>query len=531
MKKGISPQTPTVPDKADSRNRTSRRDFMRTALGVTSLGLVRMSVLGADLNPHRTRPNVLYVFSDMQRATSIGCYGDPNVRTPTLDAFSKQGARFDAAMSNTPVCCPHRACLMTGLYSHHHGVVSNKVNFIRKARGIAEQFRDVGYVTGYSGKWHIPDGYGSEETMPLGFPLGFPLASNSKKYGKMAHGHYVRVKARDENGQEVEKTIYKPSLVTNDAIEFIQEQSKGAKPWMFFVSWVPPHGPYASPPEYRKHYEGKLQLPPNVPKGLPEETARKCLPDYYGMVESLDVEFKRMLDALDRAGVAEDTIVCYSSDHGDMIGCQGYKAKRWPYEESARVPFLIRYPRAIRAGRVIADPFGTVDVYPTLAALAGLQAPEGLDGLDYSPLLTGATATPPRDYAFLQMLYAYVPWPGWRGFRTREYSYARTVDGPWILYDMKKDPYQMKNLVDDPASESLVKKMDKRLASIMKEAGDSWVLKATTGDIENWLPGGSKQRGQYIGVPWPGCQVETAREGKSGRKKKGKNEVSSKSKN
>jgi len=489
---------------------------MRVGMGVTFLGLANLSFAGSGSNSRRRRPNVLYVFSDMQRATSIGCYGDPNVRTPVLDAFSRQGARFDAAMSNTPVCCPHRACLMTGLYSHHHGVVSNGVNFIRKARGIAEQFRDAGYVTGYSGKWHIPKGYGSEETMPLGFPRD----SNRRKIGKRSHGHYVNVKVRDESGKEIEKEFYRPTLVTDEAVKFIEEQSKGARPWMFFVSWIPPHGPYASPPRYRKHYEGRLELPPNIPKGLPEDHARSNLPDYYGMVESLDAEFKRMLDALDRSGVAEDTIVCYSSDHGDMIGSQGYKAKRWPYEESVRIPFLIRYPRRVPAGQVIADPFSTVDVYPTLAGLAGLKAPEGLDGLDYSPMLTGQNAKPPRDYAFLQMMYAYVPWPGWRGLRTREYTYARTVDGPWILFNTAKDPYQMKNLVDDPASQALLKRMDKRLAAVMNETGDSWELKATTGDLKNWVPGGSKQKGQYIGVPWPGVQVKAIKEGRPGGKRR-----------
>jgi len=144
------------------------------------LGLLELPA-GAKDSPAR-RPNILYVFSDMQRATSIGCYGDPNVRTPALDAFAAQGARFDAAMSNTPVCCPHRACLMTGLYSHHHGVVSNSVNFIRKARGIAEHFRDAGYVTGYSGKWHIPSGYGSEDSMPLGFPRGRTARNLERKH-------------------------------------------------------------------------------------------------------------------------------------------------------------------------------------------------------------------------------------------------------------------------------------------------------------------------------------------------------------
>ena len=512
-------------DKSESHKHISRRRFIQSGVGIAALGLGGLKSFAAGQKPSRRLPNVLYVFSDMQRATSLGCYGDPNVRTPTLDAFARQGARFDAAMSNTPVCCPHRACLMTGLYSHHHGVVSNSVNFTRKARGLAEQFRDAGYVTGYAGKWHIPPGYGSEDSMPLGFPRDESAAA--KRPGKPARGHYVTVTARDENGREVEKEVYRPTLMTDKAIRFIEENSKGQAPWLFFVSWIPPHGPYAAPKEFRQHYQGELKLPPNVPEGLSAEYARACLPDYYGMVESLDAEFKRILDALDQAGVAEDTIVCYSSDHGDMVGSHGYKAKRWPHEESARVPLLIRYPRAIRAGQVIADPFSTVDVYPTLAALAGIKPPTGIDGLDYSPLLTGKSTASPRDYVFLQMLYAYVPWPGWRALRTRQYSYARTGKGPWLLFDMAKDPYQMNNLIDDPASRGLVQEMDKRLASIMKETGDSWDLKATTGDLANWVPGGGKQKSQNLGVPWPGGQIQAPNEKKTspakektGRKKK-----------
>jgi arylsulfatase A-like enzyme len=520
MKKRPSRPSPTAANKPASHENISRRQFIRAGAGIATLGLGAMKLLGAEEKSPYRRPNVLYVFSDMQRATSLGCYGDPNVRTPVLDAFARQGARFDAAMSNTPVCCPHRACLMTGLYSHHHGVVSNGVNFTRKARGLAEQFRDAGYVTGYAGKWHIPPGYGSEESMPLGFPRD--ESAGAKRAGKPAHGHYVIATVRDENGREVEKEVYRPTLMTDKAIRFIEENSKGRAPWLFFLSWIPPHTPYAAPPEFRQHYQGELKLPPNVPEGLATQYARASLPDYYGMVESLDVEFKRILDALERAGVAEDTIVCYSSDHGDMVGSHGYKAKRWPHEESARVPFLIRYPRTIRAGQVIADPFSTVDVYPTLAGLAGIKPPVGIDGLDYSPLLTGKTARPPRDYAFLEMMYAYVPWPGWRALRTRRYTYARTVEGPWLLFETAKDPFQMNNLIDDPASQSLVEEMDKRLAAVMKDTGDSWDIKATTGDIENWLAGGSKQQSQNLGVPWPGGQVEATKErgGGGGRKKR-----------
>ena len=479
----------------------SRRQFVQAGLAASAVGRLDGAA--------PRRPNILYVFSDMQRASSIGAYGDPNVRTPVLDAFARQGARFDAAMSNTPVCCPHRACLQTGLYSHHHGVVSNGVQFTRKARGLAEQFHDAGYVTGYAGKWHIPGGYGTENSNPLGFP---PEALKGLTRG----GEGVRAHCTRIDGKEV----YIPTVLADRTVRFIEEKSRGKAPWVFFLSWLPPHSPYVAPPEFRRHYEDKLRLAPNVPKGAPEEFARTALPDYYGMVESLDYEFKRILDALDRSGAAQDTIVCYSSDHGDMVGSHGYTAKRWPHEESARVPFLIRYPRSIRPGQVISDPFSTVDVYPTLAALAGLKPPSGIDGLDYSPLLTGKGAKPPRDYAFLQMMYAYVPWPGWRAIRTHEHTYARTAKGPWLLFHTAKDPFQTKNLVNDPSSRSLAAEMDSRLATLMKESGDSWEYQATTGDFKLWLSGGSKQEGQDLGVPYPGREAPQQRN-RRGRKKSG----------
>jgi arylsulfatase A-like enzyme len=225
------------------------------------------------------------------------------------------------------------------------------------------------------------------------------------------------------------------------------------------------------------------------------------------MVESLDVEFKRLLNAVDRAGVAEDTIVCYSSDHGDMIGSHGYMNKCWPYEASARVPFLIRYPRAIPPGQVINHPFSTIDVHPTLASLASVQPAAGIDGRDYSSLLTGKTSRPPRDYAYLEMAYGFVPWPGWRALRTAEYSYARTAKGPWFLTNIIKDPYQVKNLAGERSSRALVAEMDKRLAAIMKETADSWDYHSTGGDVERWAPDSRTHDDEYLGVSWPGRQI------------------------
>ena len=261
-----------------------------------------------------------------------------------------------------------------------------------------------------------------------------------------------------------------------------------------------------------------------MPDGLPAEFARQNLPDYYGMIESLDDEFRRMLLALENAGVADDTIVVFTSDHGDMIGCQGLKAKRWPHDQSARIPLLIRYPRTIHSGSVINAPLGATDVYPTLAGLAGIPSPEGLDGEDFSPLLRGEVSQPPRDYVYLEMPYAYVPWPGWRAIRTRQYMYARTKEKPWLLFDLINDPWEMNNLVDDPASQSLVQQMDSRLTAVMRASGDSWSYRASTGDLKNWLPGGSKQRSQSaLGADWPGKLISgnaPMKQRKAGKKKK-----------
>jgi arylsulfatase A-like enzyme len=347
---------------------------------------------------------------------------------------------------------------------------------------------------GYLGKWHL--GRANRKSDPT---YGFPPPNT--EYG-------IYQFERD------------PAPTTDIALKFISEKSKGHAPWVLFVSWIWPHAPYNPPAELLKNSK-KIELPPNVPAGAPRTFAEKALPGYYGMIEGVDRQFARLLQALAEAGVSDDTIVVFSSDHGDMIGSQGYKAKRWPYEESARVPFLIRYPNGIPAGRVLADPFGTPDIYPTLAALAGVKAPNTLDGSDFSELFAAKTQTAPRDYVYMEMPYAYVPWPGWRAFRTKDHMYARTSERPWLLYDLAKDRWETDNLIGTNSEE--VKACDSRLAAMMKQYGDSWSAKTDTGDVTAWLPGGPKQQSQNLGVPFPGQQKPSAEQlgaGKKGKKKK-----------
>lgn len=435
------------------------------------------------------KPNILYVIADMQRPQSMGCYDDTNARTPNLDKFAKQGLQLNAAISATPVCCPYRAGLMSGQCSHHNGMLSNGCKFAPTTKCMGETFRDAGYEMGYLGKWHLGN------PKKDGHTWGFPEPGTE-------YGIYTFDRS--------------PTPTTDVSLKFITEKSKSEKPWFLVVSWIMPHEPYKAPKGYAEHFQN-VSIRPNVPTGKPHDFAEKNLPDYYGMIEKIDEEFGRLMKAVADAGVGDDTIVIFSSDHGDMVGSQGYKAKRWPYEESARIPYLIRYPRSLKPGTVIDDPFSNIDAYPTIAGLSGLSAPKKVDGVDFSAFFTGKVSKPPRDFVYLEMPYAFVPWPGWRAIRTREMMYARIVDKPWLMYNLENDPYETNNLVS--SDEMLTKKMDERLAATMKQYGDSWSEKATTGDIDAWLPGASKQASQTLGVPYPG-EVRTA--AKAVRKKKNK---------
>lgn len=469
------------------------RIFIAIVSGLSACSLS----FAADATPPG-RPNVLYVIADMERAFSMGCYGDHNAKTPALDKFASQGLRLSACISSTPVCCPYRASLMSGQFAHHNGMLSNGCEFRPTVKCLGETFKEAGYEMGYVGKWHL--GRANRKSDPT---WGFPTPNT--EYGIY---HFER----------------DPAPTTDIALKFIKEKSNQRAPWMLFVSWIWPHSPYDPPKELRDDFRN-IKLPSNVPAGAPQAFAQRALPGYYGMIEGVDHQFARLLQALDEAGVADDTIVVFSSDHGDMIGSQGYKAKRWPYEESARVPFLIRYPKHIPAGRVLDDPFGSPDIYPTLAGLAAVKAPENLDGLDFSQLFTGKTQTAPRDYVYMEMSYAYVPWPGWRAFRTRDHMYARTSDRPWLLYDLARDRWETNNLVASEPEQ--VKQYDSRLATMMKKYGDSWSDKTDTGDVIAWLPGGPKQQTQNLGVSFPGQQKpnpEQLAARKKGKKKKAAND-------
>ena len=263
---------------------------------------------------------------------------------------------------------------------------------------------------------------------------------------------------------------------TDLALGFLRETRRDQRPFFLTVQMGPPHDPYKAPPEFAKLYDpGKLHMRPNW-SGGPGIPGPAQIAQYYGMVSAVDHQVGRMVGALNELGLAENTIVLLSSDHGDMLGSQGQRLKRKPWEESIGVPGLIRYPRKLKAGRRSDVMFSHVDFAPTLLGLTGVKSVPGSLGTDLSDALAGGKSAIP-DSVFLQI---FGPYQGdgtedaWRGIRTQRYTYARMEKQPWVLYDNQADPYQQKNLVDDRSSKPLVQQLEKKLQAWMQKTGDSW---------------------------------------------------------
>ncbi len=462
----------------------TRRQLMAAAAALPTLPLL-LSVPGCGGRPTGSgrRPNILFVLSDSHRAQTTGCYGDAHVATPSFDAFATQGARLTTAVANTPLCRPYRASLMTGTFGHKNGMLTNTSNrnFGVDDKGqwrpphgaptLGETFGAAGYECAYVGKWHL--GWVNVPRGPLRF--GFDDYWAAATYPSHTYWEWKYVTDEDEFVEG--GGAFRPVMETDLVLDFLAERAArpSAEPWMMVLSWGPPHDPLEPPEEFR-HYDD-VPLPPNVRGTGSEEHARAKLPLYYASVEAIDQQFGRLVAALDTLGLADDTIVVYTSDHGAMLGSKGLEGKEMPFRESTGVPFLLRWPGRVPAGAVIEAPLGAPDIFPTLCGLAGLPVPAGLDGDDVSAVLQGTPGATAPAAAYLTTHEApLVPWPGWRGVRTARHLYARQQNRPWLLFDLEHDPWQRRNLVDsaEAGDKALLAEMEQHLDRLMQRHGDRW---------------------------------------------------------
>jgi arylsulfatase A-like enzyme len=453
------------------------------------------------------RPNLLFVLSDQHRGMDLGCAGNRDVESPNLDRLASRGTLFENAYANVPVCTPSRACLLTGQYPLTHRVIANDLPLPTDAPTIAKAFRDAGYRTGYVGKWHLDglprDGFTPPGPRRQGFDDFWAVWNCSHDY--MDAKYY-----RDDDAP-IEVEGYEPVEQTDLALEFLRQDD--GRPFCLFLSWGPPHAPYDQvPEEYSARYDpDAIELRANA-EPIPPETStiaagldpRETLANYYAHITALDDQLGRLLAHLDAAGLREETVVTYSSDHGDMLWSQGRFKKEQPWEEAVSVPFIVRYPDDIPAGTTEDAPFGTVDVAPSLLGLAGIDPPDAMEGDDYSDRMRGEDVAV-RDSVFLAQIARNSQarsqhLPPWRGVRTRQHTYVRLRDGTgWLLYDNEMDPEQLHNRVLDEAYAAEREHLDESLDDWLERTDDAFLSEEkhvrAVDMIEEW-------NARFDSLPW-----------------------------
>ena len=449
------------------------------------------------------KPNILFVFADQLRSSALGCYGNDQVHTPNIDRIADEGVRFTNAISTAPVCGPYRGMLMTGNFPMKNGMVLTD-HFLRNPDPyFAEVCQSAGYQTGYIGKWHL-DGYDRLGYIPPERRRGF-------EYWRAMECTHDYFNSKYYSQDETETRVwpgYDAISQTDTACEYIASHTD--KPFCLFLSWGPPHDPYIAPEEYEKRFKDKkIRMRENVNDF---ETAREmwqeCDTDvpekwrslrkrnsesmmekdntqieinyrgYYAAIEALDDCMGKILAELEKTGQLDNTIIVFTSDHGDNLGSHRQYGKQLPFEESISIPFLIRYPKKIKPSTKTGALLAPVDIMPTVLSLAGVKC-HHVDGKDISAAAMGQGTEMQDAVLIMKSIPLSVNWimngnGAWRGVRTKRYTYARKSDTkePWLLFDNLLDPFQMNNLIDDPAYAELRKKLDKRTDELLVLAGD-----------------------------------------------------------
>jgi arylsulfatase A-like enzyme len=445
-----------------------------------------------------SRPNIIVVLADQLRRRALGCYGDPDAVTPHIDALARDGVRLDNACSTYPICVPFRFTFMTGHYAHTRLVPGIEWRMSPAERTLADEFNDAGYETVYVGKWHLDGGHGRMGSAVQTNRTPVPRAHQGrwqKWFGfELRNGPFDTCYFEDDDPTPVPIQGYQTDGLFDLAMDHLKQGRDQARPFCTVLSVEPPHPPYEAPPELEEVWRQRdIQLPDNfAPR---DEAHRKKLIEerqiYYAMVENLDANVGRLRTFLAAEGLAENTVVVFLADHGELNGAHGLSGKQWPYEESVGIPLIVCDPRQPqRAGSVVEEPAATEDLFPTLLGLAGLAPGQSLPGTDLAPLISGTQESAQRPGVMLEFVAELRPGVAfyeavWRGFRSRRYKY--TVKGdkfgaePWQFFDLDEDPGEKCNLVQDPVYRDEVTHHHTWLMQRMQETADPLPLKPAWG--------------------------------------------------
>src|SRR5579864_524611 len=468
-----------------------------------SVSIIALSILLASaIHSHADDkpPNILYIMADDHAAHAISAYGSKINQTPNLDRIAKEGMRFNNCFVTNSICTPSRATIITGKYSHMNGVpVFNHIDGTQPM--LQKYLHSAGYYTGMLGKWHLGSQPGS---LPTSFDYWNVLPGQ---------GVYHDPVFINKNGK-TKHAGYCTDIITDMAIGFLDNRPKD-KPFFLMCHHKAPHRPWEPREDKIKKWEN-VQVPEpetfndeksnyatrsdaareatmrvdrdlnatdlkrKPPEGLSPTELKKWkyqryMRDYLACVESIDDSVGKLLDYLDKNGLAENTIVIYTSDQGFFLGDHDWFDKRFMYEESLRMPFLVRWPGKIRAGSVSDGMILNVDFAPTLMDAASLPTPADMQGRSFLPILKGESL---KDWR-TSMYYRYYHYPMHHkvqphyGVRTADYKliYFNKID-QWELFDLKKDPHELHNLYNDPAHVETVKKLKEEMYRLKRELKD-----------------------------------------------------------
>ena len=492
------------------------------------------------------RPNILLIMTDTQGANIVGCYGKPELRTPNIDRLAAEGVLFSRAHTTCPVCSPARAALFTGLHANVTGVWANHLSLGDTCKTMGQRFRDNGYLTAYTGKWHL-SGHDYFDTGVC--PDGWDEATwyDGKRYLDDLSEQEVALwrsglnTVNDLRRHHITAPFTWARRSSDRAIRFMEANRDGAAPFLLTVSYDEPHGPFTCPPEFVEPFlDYRHAVGPSAADDLAgkpahhrlwrdqtsasAKSAEGALALYLGCNSFVDHEIGRVLDAVKRLAPA-DTIVVYTSDHGDLMGAHNMWSKGpCMYEEITRIPFIVRLPGGRRAG-VRDDALVThIDLLPTLLEAAGLPIPPALPGRSLLSRLQTGRETGPERTAFMEFnrFEKDIDFSGFQPIRcwmSGDFKLVVNLLETDELYNLRNDPAEVRNLIDSPEHAALRDQMLDELLSYMGRTLDPfrgyqwerrpWRSKQTIG----WM--GKRQARLSDGYMPPALEYGTGRPAES----------------
>lgn len=472
-----------------------------------------------------SKPNILYIMSDDHAAHAIGAYGgrlaklDP---TPTIDRLAREGVMLTNAFCTNSICTPSRATLMTGQYSHVNGVKTLNGSISEPQQHLARLIKSAGYETAMIGKWHL-------EAEPAAFDFYTVLPGQGSYFNPLFCVRGPKPWPQNTFRVAGNDSTHSSDAITDISLKWLKERKQKDKPFFLMHHFKAPHDNFENAERYDWLYQdveipqpeslqkrgqhgplnhvqfgtsvGKRNTRRNMGQHMfvspkladdeyQREAYRRYLKKYLRCVRGVDDNIARLIEHLEATGELDNTLIVYTSDQGFMLGEHDYIDKRWMYEESLRVPFIARYPKSIPAGKKLDAIVNNVDFAPTLLAFAGIAKPDFMQGRSFRTILKGEPAPadwPQATYYRYWMHMAHHDNPAHLGIRTKDFklihfygqpldavgAVATPTDPYWELYDLRTDPQEMKNVIDDPTYADTLANLKQQLTELQKQVGDS----------------------------------------------------------